>query len=54
VGFLIHYKGYLAGRRRVWRPEIPLYHTASILSRDFAKKVAQIIFPDFGIFVLDF
>jgi hypothetical protein len=28
-------------------PEIPLYHQPAILSRDFAKKVAQIIFPDF-------
>jgi hypothetical protein len=37
----------LAAPPRALGPEIPLYHTASILSRDFAKKVAQIIFPDF-------
>ena len=28
-----------------WRPNFPLYHTPAILSRVFAKKVAQIQIP---------
>ena len=37
--------GKMAGRKRTLRPEIPLYHTLSILSREKSKKNNLIIFP---------
>jgi hypothetical protein len=52
---------FIALQGRLWpgadgcqRPNFSLYHSFNNLSRDFAKKVAQIIFPDFDVFALDF